>query len=96
VQVQDRSFLGARDHRGAVHTGTVVLGPIDLQRPGSGHGMVRESHSLDPAIVVGQWRPPGDLYKRGQLLWIEGLQHALDASLERASLRAIDGSDTSS
>ena len=56
--------------------------------------MVRESHSLDPAIVVGQWQPPGDSYKRGQLLWIEGLQHALDAALERASLLAVDGSDT--
>jgi hypothetical protein len=31
---------------------------------------------------------------RGQLLWIEDLQHALDAALERASLLAIDGSDT--
>lgn len=39
---------------------------------------------------------PGDSYRGGQLLWIEGLQHALDAALERARLLAIEGSETSS
>lgn len=41
--------------------------------------------------IARDWSPRS---RGGQLLRIEGLQHALDAALECAGLRAVDGAKT--